>query len=270
MILLRNKMVLLSIITGLSVVVSLPVYASEASSSGFSEGSSAVAGAAANESREICVICREDLDLSPESLTPGGRQIKLACGHVLHRLCLAPWLERDARCPVCREIVQLGEVFSLARIFAPLRGFELDWETDRFADVFRNMCVQIVHDKNPQESIRWLGTIDVYNLCYLDEAWQEIVRLRRAMPTELIVREPQQLSWIRFGIGYLKERRDMLLKVLAAIDVAHEDSPFLHDVHLLQEAVEAEVYESSCAARLKRAAWRLITGVRKVFGWFHR
>lgn len=51
----------------------------------------------------ICVICREEMDVNSESRPLAPR--KLVCGHVIHFGCLKSWLGRSQLCPTCRHSV---------------------------------------------------------------------------------------------------------------------------------------------------------------------
>lgn len=46
-----------------------------------------------------CAICYERLKL-------GEMARRLRCGHIFHKTCLDPWLERSATCPECRAEVK--------------------------------------------------------------------------------------------------------------------------------------------------------------------
>ncbi|ODV91552.1 hypothetical protein CANCADRAFT_42196 [Tortispora caseinolytica NRRL Y-17796] len=53
----------------------------------------------------VCIICREEMTLNPDQRTR-RKPKKLPCSHILHLGCLKSWLERQQRCPTCRQPVQ--------------------------------------------------------------------------------------------------------------------------------------------------------------------
>jgi hypothetical protein len=59
---------------------------------------------------ENCVICLEEFENSVGShmAISDDKQFKCkisltVCGHILHSKCLREWIDREARCPLCRE-----------------------------------------------------------------------------------------------------------------------------------------------------------------------
>jgi hypothetical protein len=42
-----------------------------------------------------CAVCREDLVV-------GDKLQQMPCNHLFHPPCLAPWLEENNSCPICR------------------------------------------------------------------------------------------------------------------------------------------------------------------------
>jgi hypothetical protein len=59
---------------------------------------------------EHCPICLDEL--KEEQATSGHGK------HVFHRICLAPWLENNDTCPLCKRIFDIGRetIHSTARI----------------------------------------------------------------------------------------------------------------------------------------------------------
>ncbi|KAF8777594.1 E3 ubiquitin-protein ligase RNF126-A-like isoform X2 [Argiope bruennichi] len=47
-----------------------------------------------------CTVCMDDFRLRDKAK-------RLPCNHLYHEKCITPWLERQATCPNCREIVQV-------------------------------------------------------------------------------------------------------------------------------------------------------------------
>uniref|UniRef100_A0A6T6MRB1 RING-type domain-containing protein n=1 Tax=Rhodosorus marinus TaxID=101924 RepID=A0A6T6MRB1_9RHOD len=44
---------------------------------------------------EVCAVCLEEIKV-------GEKIPVLQCGHVFHKPCLQPWLEKHSQCPLCR------------------------------------------------------------------------------------------------------------------------------------------------------------------------
>mmetsp|Transcript_9625 Transcript_9625/g.29160 ORF Transcript_9625/g.29160 Transcript_9625/m.29160 type:complete len:204 (-) Transcript_9625:2647-3258(-) len=44
---------------------------------------------------EVCAVCLEELK-------KGEKVPVLQCGHLFHKACLQPWLEKHSQCPLCR------------------------------------------------------------------------------------------------------------------------------------------------------------------------
>lgn len=43
---------------------------------------------------EDCSICLGDQT---------NKAVKLTCGHIFHKMCIDPWLEKNKTCPICRN-----------------------------------------------------------------------------------------------------------------------------------------------------------------------
>eukprot|EP00758_Cryptobia_borreli_P002646 Tbor_TRINITY_DN3181_c0_g1::TRINITY_DN3181_c0_g1_i1::g.14617::m.14617 len=50
-----------------------------------------------------CSVCQDEFDERSEPV------VQLTCGHVYHRDCIVPWLERSQQCPTCRGNVVTGQ-----------------------------------------------------------------------------------------------------------------------------------------------------------------
>ena len=52
-----------------------------------------------------CSICLESLSVRPDGSAAGGEDAigMLPCGHCFHAECIGEWLQREARCPMCRQ-----------------------------------------------------------------------------------------------------------------------------------------------------------------------
>ncbi|GFT04258.1 e3 ubiquitin-protein ligase RNF126 [Nephila pilipes] len=46
-----------------------------------------------------CTVCMDDFSLREKAK-------KLPCNHLYHEKCITPWLERQATCPNCRDVIQ--------------------------------------------------------------------------------------------------------------------------------------------------------------------
>jgi len=59
------------------------------------------------KSQTECSICLESLAARPDGSAAGAEQgggvVQLPCGHAFHGACIGPWLQREARCPLCRQ-----------------------------------------------------------------------------------------------------------------------------------------------------------------------
>jgi len=54
---------------------------------------------------DVCIICREIMEVRPGENMGGSKPKKLPCGHSFHLHCLRSWLERQQSCPTCRQSV---------------------------------------------------------------------------------------------------------------------------------------------------------------------
>lgn len=81
-----------------------------------------------------CIICREELVVSPNGRSDNNTPRKLTCGHVFHFRCLHSWLERQQSCPTCRRSVlepaATPATTTEARV-APRHGPERDTPADQ-------------------------------------------------------------------------------------------------------------------------------------------
>lgn len=81
-----------------------------------------------------CIICREELVVSPNERSDNNTPRKLACGHVFHFRCLHSWLERQQSCPTCRRsVLEPANAPALATEAraAPRNGPERDAHADQ-------------------------------------------------------------------------------------------------------------------------------------------
>ncbi|KDO22595.1 hypothetical protein SPRG_12575 [Saprolegnia parasitica CBS 223.65] len=63
--------------------------------------------------KDACAICLDPLDpkwIDNPWYARGMRRLQLPCGHELHEDCVAPWLERQTTCPLCRVQASSGRV----------------------------------------------------------------------------------------------------------------------------------------------------------------
>ena len=60
----------------------------------------AVAGEAPDDDCSICIA----------QMRPGQFVVKLQCGHLFHKNCLAPWLQLSTYCPVCKANAKEAQV----------------------------------------------------------------------------------------------------------------------------------------------------------------
>ena len=57
----------------------------------------------------VCNIHSKECSICLEKTTFGSVQ-NLLCGHSFHTGCIAPWFERDHRCPYCRTCVRRPKI----------------------------------------------------------------------------------------------------------------------------------------------------------------
>ena len=56
---------------------------------------------------DMCIICRDELEIDGNEKNESKKPKKLPCGHILHDGCIRSWLQMSTACPTCRK-----EVFS--------------------------------------------------------------------------------------------------------------------------------------------------------------
>lgn len=58
-----------------------------------------------------CVVCFEKIQIDEQvSYNPG-------CLHVLHKKCMAEWLDYSSTCPLCRQVVSTPQVADADSVF---------------------------------------------------------------------------------------------------------------------------------------------------------
>lgn len=63
----------------------------------------ATAADLAASSDTVCIICREEMHVQPDSVADSGLTLKrLPCSHIFHINCLRSWFQRQQSCPTCR------------------------------------------------------------------------------------------------------------------------------------------------------------------------
>ena len=55
-----------------------------------------------------CVICLEEMNVGAEDTLE--RFLQLNCMHKFHRDCIVPWLDKQSKCPLCKQDVQVTTV----------------------------------------------------------------------------------------------------------------------------------------------------------------
>ncbi|CAL1282933.1 unnamed protein product [Larinioides sclopetarius] len=74
-----------------------------------------------------CTVCMDDFSLRDKAK-------RLPCNHLYHEKCITPWLERQATCPNCREVVQVQSKSKRSRSCPRTRLTTRSGDSRRFSE----------------------------------------------------------------------------------------------------------------------------------------